>query len=133
VRSGRRAGEDPRVQAAAPATGEDRAAPEATPAPAAPRPTVGRGVRLVAWTVVTVTVLAAIGAAVLDAVTPAAAREAAHASPGWMFGLPGFGLAVPAALLLHRAPRNAVSWVVGATGLLWAVDGLAQSWLTYAV
>jgi len=111
----------------------DHAAP--TPAPAARDQHLpgGRAVRLAAWTVVTVTVLAAVGAAVLDVVTPAAARTAAHSTPGWMFGLPGFGLAVPAALLLHRAPRNAVSWVVGGTGLLWAVDGLAQSWLTYAV
>jgi signal transduction histidine kinase len=82
---------------------------------------------------VVVTVAAAAGATVLDGLTPAAAREAAAATPGWIIGLPGVGLAVPAALLLRRVPRNAVSWVVGGTGLLWALDGVAQSWLTFAL
>jgi signal transduction histidine kinase len=82
---------------------------------------------------VVVTVAAALGATVLDVRTPAAAREAAAATPGWIIGLPGVGLAVPAALLLRRVPRNAVSWVVGGTGLLWALDGVAQSWLTFAL
>jgi signal transduction histidine kinase len=76
---------------------------------------------------------ATLASLALDAVTPATAREAAEAAPGWIIGLPGGLLAVPAALLVLRAPRNAVSWVVGGTGLLWALDGLAQSWLTYAV
>jgi signal transduction histidine kinase len=82
---------------------------------------------------VAVTIGATVASAVLDAITPAAARAAAESAPGWIIGLPGGLLAVPAALLLIRAPRNAVSWVVGGTGLLWALDGLAQSWLTYAV
>ncbi|MGY1712560.1 histidine kinase [Geodermatophilus sp. SYSU D00758] len=89
--------------------------------------------RLLGGTLVAVTVLCAFGAAVLDALTPDAARAAAAAGPGWVAGLPGMGLAVPAALLLRRAPRNPVSWVVGGTGLLWAADGLAQSWLTFAL
>jgi signal transduction histidine kinase len=89
--------------------------------------------RVTGWAIVAVTVVSALAAAVLDAVTPAGAREAAATAPGWIIGLPGVGLAVPAALLLHRAPRNAVSWVVGGTGLLWALDGAAQSWLTYAM
>ncbi len=101
--------------------------PEREPRDAAP------GLRLLGWLVVAVTVAAAAGAALLDVLTPAAAREAAGAAPGWTVGLPGVGLAVPAALLLRRLPRHAVSWVLGGTGLLWALDGLAQSWLTYAV
>ncbi len=116
------------MQTQAPATG--RATPPqatAAPAPAAP------ALRPAGWLVVAATVAAAAGAVVLDVLTPAAAREAAGATPGWTVGLPGVGLAVPAALLLRRLPRHAVSWVLGGTGLLWALDGLAQSWLTYAV
>ncbi len=112
----------------APATGRGTP-PQVTagPAPAAP------ALRPAGWLVVAVTVAAAVGAVVLDVLTPAAAREAAGATPGWTVGLPGVGLAVPAALLLRRLPRHAVSWVLGGTGLLWALDGLAQSWLTFAV
>jgi signal transduction histidine kinase len=114
----------------------DRTPPGTAAAPPAPQqrpadPAVG--LRVAGWLLVTVTVAAAVGAAVLDLLTPAAAREAAAATPGWVIGLPGIGLALPAALLLRRAPGNAVSWVVGGTGLLWALDGLAQSWLTLAL
>ncbi len=118
----------------APATG--RATPPEAPSPTEPKSEprdAAPGLRLLGWLVVAVTVAAAAGAALLDVLTPAAAREAAAATPGWTVGLPGVGLAVPAALLLRRVPRHAVSWVLGLTGLLWALDGLAQSWLTFAV
>ncbi|RBY90876.1 sensor histidine kinase [Blastococcus sp. TF02A-26] len=79
------------------------------------------------------TLLAAAGTIALDVATPEAARVVAESGPGWEIALPGLLLAVPGALLLHRARRNAVSWVVAGTGLFWALDGLASSWLTYAV
>jgi signal transduction histidine kinase len=107
-------------------------APVSPPDPSPAGPDRPRGLRWAAGALVVVTVAAAVGATVLDVRTPAAAREAA-ATPGWIIGLPGVGLAVPAALLLRRVPRNAVSWVVGGTGLLWALDGVAQSWLTFAL
>jgi signal transduction histidine kinase len=113
--------------------GRESATPGASSAPPPRRARPGWGVRATGWAIVTVTVVSALAAVVLDAITPAGAREAATATPGWIIGLPGVGLAVPAALLLRQAPRNAVSWIVGGTGLLWALDGLAQSWLTYAV
>jgi signal transduction histidine kinase len=122
------------VHTQAPATG--RATPPEASSPTEPEREprdAAPGLRLLGWLVVAVTVAAAAGAALLDVLTPAAAREAAGAAPGWTVGLPGVGLAVPAALLLRRLPRHAVSWVLGGTGLLWALDGLAQSWLTYAV
>lgn len=81
----------------------------------------------------TATIAAVAGSVVLDLVTPPAARAVADAAPGWEIGLPGLLLAVPGALLLRRAPENAVSWVVAGTGLFWAVDGLLSSWLTYAL
>jgi len=85
------------------------------------------------WIGMAVTLAAVAGTVVLDLVTPATARAAAESGPGWEIGLPGLLLAVPGALLLRRAPRNAVSWVVAGTGLFWAVDGLVSSWLTYAL
>ncbi|MGY1622826.1 histidine kinase [Geodermatophilus sp. SYSU D00965] len=123
------------MQAGAPVAGSIPTAPEPPPAPRPERPgeRPTAGLRLVGWLLVAVTGAFALGATVLDVLTPAAAREAAHATPGWVIGLPGIGLAVPAALLLRRAPRNAVSWVVGGTGLLWALDGIAQSWLTHVL
>ncbi|SHG38147.1 sensor histidine kinase [Geodermatophilus nigrescens] len=104
----------------------------ATAAPAGP-PRRRRPVRALAWSGAAATLLAVAATAVLDVLTPDAARAAAGAGPGWEIGLPGLLLAVPGALLLSRAPRNAVSWVVAGTGLFWALDGLASSWLTYAV
>ncbi|WP_409329203.1 sensor histidine kinase [Trujillonella humicola] len=122
------------MQVAAPVAGLDATVPEGPPAPARPDPEEVRGwVRATAWALLCLTLAAGLTAVVLDVVTPAAARAAADTTPGWVFGLPGLGLLVPAALLLRRRPRNAVSWVVGTTGLLWAVDGAAQSYLTYAL
>jgi signal transduction histidine kinase len=112
---------------------QESAEPGTSPAPSTARERPAWPARVTGWAIVAFTVVAALAAAVLDALTSHAARQVAAATPGWIIGLPGLGLAVPAALLLHRAPRNAVSWVVGGTGLLWALDGLAQSWLTYAV
>jgi signal transduction histidine kinase len=122
------------VQTQAPVTGREAGPVAPTPEwDGRPRGAAAPGLRLLGGLLVAVTVAAAVGAAVLDLLTPAAARAAAQAAPGWTIALPGIGLAVPAWLLLRRAPRNAVSWVVGGTGLLWAADGLAQSWLTLAV
>jgi signal transduction histidine kinase len=102
------------------------------PAPAVP-PVAARLVPALSWLGMAATLAAFAATVVLDVVTPDAARVAAESGPGWEIGLPGLLLAVPGALLLRRAPRNAVSWVVAGTGLFWAVDGLGSSWLTYAV
>ncbi|MGR6965073.1 hypothetical protein ACU610_11470 [Geodermatophilus sp. URMC 61] len=88
---------------------------------------------VVAWGSLAVTVLATAAAAVLDAVTPASARAAADLSVGWVECLPGVALGIPGTLLLRRVPRNAVSWVLAGVGTLWALEGLAQSWLTFAL
>lgn len=88
---------------------------------------------MLGWTTAAVTLAAVAGSAALDLATPHAAREAVDSGAGWEIGLSGLLLAVPGALLVSRAPRNAVSWVVAAAALFWALDGLASSWLTYAV
>jgi signal transduction histidine kinase len=85
------------------------------------------------WATAAATLAAVAGSAALDLATPHAAREAVDSGTGWEIGLSGLLLAVPGALLLSRAPRNAVSWVVAGAALFWALDGLASSWLTYAV
>ena len=131
VPSGTPAGEDPRVQAQLPVNGPDTHEPET--AAAFERAHPARGTRLVAWASLGVSLLATVATIALDAVTPDAARAAADATVGWIIGLPGLALAVPGAVLMYRAPRNAVSWVLAMTGLLWALDGLAQSWLVFAV
>lgn len=115
----------PQRSPAAPATG-------AAPVPGRP-PARSRVVPTLGWVVAAVTVAAVAGSAALDLATPAAARDAVDSGTGWEIGLSGLLLAVPGALLLSRAPRNAVSWVVAGAGLFWALDGLASSWLTYAV
>ncbi|SOD99023.1 sensor histidine kinase [Blastococcus haudaquaticus] len=111
---------------------EERGIGTAAAPPPAPVP-AGRVVPALGWVAAVVTVVAVALTAVLDAVTPEAARVAAVSGPGWEIGLPGLLLALPGALLMQRAPRNAVSWVVAGTAVFWAVDGLASSWLTYAV
>ncbi|WP_051683650.1 histidine kinase [Blastococcus sp. URHD0036] len=105
-------------------------APPEEDVPAVPRRRVAP---VLGWLSMAATLLAVAVTTALDVVTPDAARVAAESGPGWEIGLPGLLLAVPGALLLHRAPGNAVSWVVAGTGLFWAVDGLASSYLTYAV
>jgi hypothetical protein len=107
-----------------------------TAAPAEPPPARPRRDRLtpaVGWLAAALAVAAVAGSAALDLATPPEARDAVDSGTGWEIGLSGLLLAVPAALLLSRAPRNAVSWVVAGTAVFWALDGLASSWLTYAV
>ncbi|WP_369134211.1 histidine kinase [Modestobacter sp. I12A-02662] len=89
--------------------------------------------RSAAWLVPLACVLSFAVTLGLDVVTPAAVREATANDPGWLVGLPGVLLAGPAAALLRRAPRHPLSWVLAGTALLWAVDGLAGAWLSWAM
>ncbi|SDE65190.1 Histidine kinase-, DNA gyrase B-, and HSP90-like ATPase [Blastococcus fimeti] len=102
-------------------------------APPAPLARWDRAAPVVGWLGAAGTLAVVAGTAVLDAATPEAARAATESGLGWEIGLSGVLLAVPGALLLGRAPRNAVSWVVAGTALFWALDGLASSWLLYAL
>jgi signal transduction histidine kinase len=85
------------------------------------------------WLVGLAAAATTLGAIALDLGTPPAARQAAEATVGWILGLPGLLLAVPAGLLVARLPRHPVSWVVAGNALVWGLDGLAQSWLTHAL
>jgi signal transduction histidine kinase len=93
--------------------------------PAAPITAVAAGfvlLALAAW----------VGALILDTRVPAAHRTATFLEPGWAAGLAGVFLTVPGALLMRRMPRHPVAWVLVITGVHWAADGTAASWLAYA-
>ncbi|MGY1815156.1 histidine kinase [Blastococcus sp. SYSU D00820] len=109
------------------------AAPAAAALPPAPPSRRRRWGLLAGWVVALVSGGSTLAAAVLDVLTPAAVREEAVATAGWVIGLPGLLLAVPAGLLLTRLPRHPVSWVVAGNALVWGLDGLAQSWLVFAL
>jgi signal transduction histidine kinase len=81
---------------------------------------------------VLVAVAATVVSAVLDAAVPSAHRVATALEPGWVAGIPGLALTVPGALLLRRTGGHPVAWVLCVTGVHWAVDGTASSWLAYA-
>jgi signal transduction histidine kinase len=53
--------------------------------------------------------------------------------PGWTALLPGLAMVIPGALLLRRMPRHRVAWVLVVFGFIWAFDGLAAAWATYAL
>ncbi|MGY1744911.1 histidine kinase [Blastococcus sp. SYSU D00695] len=114
-------------------------APPVAAAPAAAHPPAPgpadrrRAARVAAWTVAVTSAGSTVGAALLDLLTPAAVRAEAGATPGWFIGLPGLLLAVPSALVLARLPRHPVAWVLAGNAVIWGLDGLAQSWLVFAL
>ncbi|MGY1742629.1 MULTISPECIES: histidine kinase [unclassified Blastococcus] len=118
---------------ATPVAAAPGAARPPAPGPGPQRPPRGRVSRVAAWAVALVSAGSLVAAAVLDLLTPAAVRAEALASPGWFIGLPGLLLAVPAALLVARLPRHPVAWVLAGNAVVWGLDGLAQSWLVFAL
>ncbi len=85
-------------------------------------------------TAVVATVLALLAVTVvLDAQVAGEPAVLPSAGPGWLAALAGVALAVPGALLLREHRGNPVAWVLCITGVHWAIDALAQSWLVYAV
>ncbi|MDQ4055422.1 MAG: histidine kinase, partial [Actinomycetota bacterium] len=76
---------------------------------------------------------ALVSAFVLDLENSPADRE--RAMMGWgtataAVGILVIGCALP---ILRRFPRHPVAWVMIATGLVWAYDGLAESWAAYGM
>lgn len=97
--------------------------------PARPAPRVAP----VAYVVAALALLAVGLCIPLDLVNEPADR--ARALMGWgsfsaLVGAVGAGTAVP---VLARHPRHPVAWVIALTGLLWAFDGLAESWSAYGM
>ncbi|UWP84919.1 sensor histidine kinase [Dactylosporangium fulvum] len=87
---------------------------------------------LVGDVLVVLTIAATVASVVLELMVDAAYRATDGLEPGWVSGLAGLALAVPGGLLVRRAPRNPVSWILCVTGLHWAVDGTAVSWVVYS-
>lgn len=85
-----------------------------------------------AWAFVAGVVVLGALAALLDAQVAPSHRGDLAVEAGWQSALTGLTLAVPGAFLMARWPRHPVAWALCLGGLLWAVDGLAASWLAYA-
>ncbi|MFB9407172.1 sensor histidine kinase [Dactylosporangium matsuzakiense] len=82
---------------------------------------------------VVLTLAAAVASAVLELSLTAQQRSGDGLEAGWVSGLAGLALAVPGGLLVHRVPRNAVAWILCASGLHWALDGLAVAYVAWAI
>ncbi len=79
------------------------------------------------------TVAVVIGlAGYLDSLTTAAQRDVVHAGRGAVTGFVGVALVAAAAVVLAARPRHLVGMVLAGLGLLWATDGLMESWATYS-
>ncbi|MGN6250905.1 MAG: histidine kinase [Marmoricola sp.] len=71
---------------------------------------------------------------VLDVATdPAGAGARLAPGWGWSYALLGPLLATLATVILTRDPRQGFGWALAWLGVFWSVDGLAQSWVRYAV
>ena len=71
-------------------------------------------------------------AAYVDTLTTAAERDVVHAGRGALTAVTGTVLMVSAAVILRSRPRHRVGIVLGVFGLVWAVDGLLESWSALA-
>ncbi|MEV8512007.1 histidine kinase [Dactylosporangium sp. NPDC051484] len=87
---------------------------------------------LVGGALVALAVAATVVSVALEIAIGAERRAHDGLEPGWVSGLAGLALAVPGGLLVQRVPRNAVAWILCASGLHWALDGAAVAWVAYA-
>jgi signal transduction histidine kinase len=87
---------------------------------------------LVGGLFVALTLAATVTSVVLESRIGAERRAHDGLEAGWVSGLAGLALAVPGGLLVRRVPRNAVAWILCASGLHWAVDGAAVAWVAYS-
>jgi signal transduction histidine kinase len=89
-----------------------------------------------AWIAVLTVIGLALAAATIVLDVRAAGVEipaAAELDPGWTAALSGLAQLLPGVLLLRRAPRQPIAWVLTVSGLLWLLDAFAESWAIYAV
>ncbi|MGZ8735761.1 MAG: hypothetical protein ACXWW7_01205 [Nocardioides sp.] len=76
--------------------------------------------------------LVTAAAAYLDTRTAAPQREAVYAGYGVVTAVIGAVLVAAAAVILRERPWHAVGVVLAALGMVWAVDGLMESWSAYS-
>ena len=89
--------------------------------------------RAVPLALVATAVLVTVAAGYVDTLTTSAERAAAHAQYGVVTALIGALITIPAAVLLAHRPRHGVGVAMAALGLVWNVDGLAESWMAYSL
>lgn len=125
-----RATRDPRPGAPGPPIADTAAVTVALPLePTAP--TRVRSALLAPGSPVAVALAATVASLLLDLGNTDVERAALVSSWGLSSALIGLGLTVCAAPVLRRHPRHVVGWVIAATGAIWALDGLAESWATH--
>ena len=69
----------------------------------------------------------------LDLVNDPADRDRAMMGWGTVSAVVGTIAVATAVPVLWRYPRHPVAWVIAATGLFWAFDGLCESWSAYGL
>ena len=89
--------------------------------------------RLVPAALVVTAVVVTAAAGHVDSITTAAERDAAHGQYGVVTALIGALITLPAAVLLAHRPRHGVGLAMAALGLVWNLDGLAESWMAYSL
>lgn len=83
---------------------------------------------------VAVLALAMLGLAVaLDVVNEPADRTRAMMGWGTISACVGVIAVATQVPVLWRHPRHPIAWVIALTGLLWALDGLSESWAAYGM
>ncbi len=91
-----------------------------------------RGWRLATLLAFVCCVALAIAALAMDLAGVAKGTEPAVAQ-GWTSVFPALALAIPGALLLWQRPAHPIAVVLLASGVLWAVDGVAAAWVNVSV
>ncbi|WP_205471535.1 sensor histidine kinase [Nocardioides sp. SYSU D00038] len=89
------------------------------------------------WAVAVLPVLCLAGLAAtvaLDLRTPATGPGADLAPGyGWSYALNGVVLGVCGTVVLHHDVRQRFGWLLGALGLFWVLDGLAQAYVRFGI
>ena len=74
-----------------------------------------------------------VASLLLDLASSAADRRAAGMGWGVDSVVIGAVVAAPGGAILLRHPRHRLGWILVVTGVIWALDGLAESWTAYGL
>ena len=85
------------------------------------------------WWLLLAVFLAGLPLLLTDQQTDPAAWGGSGAFAGVVFGLVILTFPLVGLLILRRQPRNTIGWVLQAIGLVWAVNGVADSYATYGM
>lgn len=107
-------------------TAEAAAAAPATGSHPAPGRWLALGLGAVVLVVLT-------GALLLDLENSPADRTAAHLGWGTYAAVVGAVVTATGAVILRRHPRHLLGWILASTGVVWALDGLCESYTSYGI